>query len=65
LPSVTKGEKTLGSAMEASQKLWKTIVDLVKCDDMRDDFALALSASASIQSIERSSISHGRKHNSF
>jgi hypothetical protein len=65
LPSVTKGEKTLDSAMEASQKLWKTIVDLVKCDDMRDVFALALSASASIQSIERSSLSHGRKHNSF
>ena len=48
-----------------SQKLWKTIVDLVECDDMRDVFAFALCASASIQSIERSSLSHERKHNSF
>jgi hypothetical protein len=65
LPSVTKGGKTLDSAKETSQKLWKTIVDLVECDDMRDVFALALCASASIQSIERSSLSHERKHNSF
>jgi hypothetical protein len=55
LPSVTKRNKTLDSALEASQKLWKTIVDLVKCDDMRDVFELTLSASASIQLIERSS----------
>jgi hypothetical protein len=48
LPSVTKGNKTLDSALEASQKLWETIVDLVKCDDMRDVFELTLSASASI-----------------
>jgi hypothetical protein len=65
LPSVTTGEKKLASALEASTKLWETMVDLVKCDDMRDLFALTLSASASIQSIERSSLSHGRKHNSF
>ena len=55
----------MNSVLEASTKLWKTMVDLVKCDDMRDLFALTLSASASIQSIERSSLSHGRKHNSF
>jgi hypothetical protein len=65
LPSVTKGNKTLHSALEASQKLWKTIVDLVKFDDMKDVFELTLSASASIQSIEHSSPSHWRKHNSF
>ncbi len=65
LPSVTKGNKTLNSALKASQKLRKSIVDLVKCNDVRDVFELTLNASASIQSIERSSPSHGRKHNSF
>ncbi len=55
----------MNSALKASQKLWKTIVDLVKCNDMRDVFELTLNASASIQSIECSSSSLGRKHNSF
>ncbi len=45
----------MDSALEASQKLWKSIVDLVKCNDVRDVFELTLNASASIQSIERSS----------
>jgi hypothetical protein len=40
LPSVTKGNKTLDSALEAGQKLWKTIVDLVKCNGIRDVFEL-------------------------
>jgi hypothetical protein len=62
-PVLPKGEK-IGFCIR-STKLWKTMVDLVKCDDMRDLFALTLSASASIQSIECSSLSHGRKHNSF
>ena len=59
------GGRDSATAKETNQKLWKTIVDLVECDDMRDVFALALCASASIQSIERSSLSHERKHNSF
>jgi len=63
--SLPSGEKRLDSAFEVSTKLWKTMVDLVKCDDMRNVFVLTLSVSASIQSIERSSLSHGRKHNSF
>ncbi len=45
--------------MEGSKKLWKTVVDLVECNDMRDVFELTLSATASIQSI------YGRKHYSF
>ena len=43
----------------------KTSVDLVKCNEMRDVFELTLIASASTQSIEPSSPSHERKHNSF
>jgi hypothetical protein len=40
-------------------------VDLVKCNEMRDVFELTLIASASTHSIEPSSPSHERKHNSF
>ena len=54
LPSVTKGGKRLDSALEGSKKLWKTVVDLVKCTDMRDVFELTLSATDIIQSIELS-----------
>jgi hypothetical protein len=65
LSSVTKGEKRLDSALESGKELWKTFVDLVECNDMRDVFELNFSETSSIQSIERSSSSHERKHNSF
>jgi hypothetical protein len=43
----------------------ETVVDLIERNAMRDVFELTLNATASIQSNECSSSSHGRKHNSF
>ncbi len=64
-PVSLKGKKQLDSALEGRKKVWKTVIDLIECNAMRDVFELTLNATASIQSNERSSSSYGRKHNSF
>ncbi len=62
---VTSGNNKLDSALDTSKKLWQAVADLVECKDMRENFKLILCASARIQSIERRSLSYGRKYNSF